>query len=85
MPMGKKSGKFKSPLYAGGSTPPGLPSSADNQKKGMVGPSGLGASKSPPAGQLSAPKRGKGDLVSPSKALPDTSKSKGKGGSRVRD
>jgi|TARA_Y100000310_G_scaffold283502_1_gene305517 hypothetical protein len=85
MPIGKKSGKLKSPLYQGGSTPAGLPSSADNQKSGTVGPSGLGASKSPPAGQLAAPKRKKGDLVSPSKAMPDTSKSKGSGGSRVKD
>lgn len=84
MPIGKKGGKLKSPLYEGGSTPAGLPSSPA-RKSGTVGPSGLGSAKSPPAGQLSSPKREKGNFVSPSKALPDTSKSSGTGGAKVRD
>lgn len=84
MPIGKKGGKLKSPLYEGGSTPKGLPPSPA-RKSGTIGPSGLGSAKSPPAGQLSAPKREKGNFVSPSKALPDTSKSSGTGGAKVRD
>ena len=71
MPIGKKGGKIKSPLYEGGSTPAGLPSSADNKKSGTVGPSGLGSAKNPPAGQVASPKREKGNLSSPSKSVPE--------------
>jgi len=80
MPIGKKGGPVKSPLYTGGSTPPGLPNKADNQKSGTVSPTGIGSGKNPPAGQLPAPKRIKGSLATHGKTLPDLGKSKHKGG-----
>ena len=83
MTMGKRSGKVKSPLHVGQSKPSGIGSNKPG--KGTGGQSGLGAAKSPPAGQLSAPSRKKGNLATSGKALPDTSKSKGSGGAKVRD
>ena len=74
MPIGKQ-GSMNSPIYKGGSTPPGLPGDAGNIKSGTTGPTGLGSAKNPPSNNIASSKRIGGDLATFGKDLPDSSNS----------